>query len=322
MCIMGLFTVALGALGAVAVVAVREVEISGLIRTDFPNVCCLEDDDTPFDIYDPTTSAAQRALGKCLLTTFIPKQCGGSDACKETCKAAMEANSRYYEIKQKGSTKELEKARAEAAKKDALDAKTLQKSQKDADDVHGRAIKDAETRLTAAQKSADAKSAVFDKAKATFEKAKADMEHAEQEKKDAEASLESSKEERKHSEEKANDAKDAAYKQAESALEAAKAERAREVKAKEDAVGTLASDVSSHTTQAAKEGCEGGDCCCSVNNVPVVVDSKTFLDWDECKGAKPYKKPTFSLGCNYFADCSICRNLLCTNKHGGTGACP
>ncbi len=98
-------------------------------------------------------------------------------------------------------------------------------------------------------------------------------------------------------------------------FEQGKAARQAKLDEMKKAIDDLKAKESSHSTSTPK--CADGDCCCSVNRVPTLVSSKTFLDWDRCNGATKYVRPVLSLGCNYMSDCNICRTAIC-----GIGMCP
>lgn len=307
--------------GAAAVAAVRDIDIHASASAEFPNVCCFEADEASFEIYDPTTSTAQRGVEKCLMTAFISKDCGSSEDCHSACETMIKANKRYYEIKGQSAQKELEKAKGEQAHKEALEAKALEKAKASADALRERTNKEASAKEAVAKKDADSKSSAFDKAQAVFDKAKSELEQADKASKESKAALAAAAEATKQTEAAATSARDASHKQADASMEEMKNTGAKQLKERQDAIDALASQASSHSTQASKEACQNGDCCCSVNHIPIRVDSKSFMEWDKCLGAKPYvKKSILTWGCNYMAECQVCREILC--EHDGKGMCP
>lgn len=317
------------ALSPSAILAVRHVEMNSLASlaavnstADFPNVCCMHESGS-FEIYDPYTSQAQSLLAKCRLVSFIEKNCGTFEVCHKTCEANIKADSRYYGLKAKDAEEERDKAAKEIVKtnKQAEQERDTLKSKADAQ--HQKTNEKAESDLARVQQEHDARSKVLQKAKEAYEKAKAAMEKAEKEFNEQTTLLEKEKAARQSAAAEAKAAKEKSEKEATAAFDKVKEEGAQLLKKKQEAIDAQVAEKESHTSQAPPSECKDSEtCCCSVIHVPVRVDTRTFLDWDKCKGPKSYAKTSmFQLfNCNFMSECSSCRELICDQK--GVGMCP
>jgi len=284
----------LACLSPATLLAVRDEDTSTI--ASLPHVCCMDVD--KFKIYDP--KIAHSEIKNCKLLSFINKRDCGANECERKCEEDIKGTKAYAELKKEEAMKALEKAEKDAGLSRA-------KMQRDsikvsADKEYKDAVKRADERLDFAKTDYDAKSAALESAKQAFELATAALDKAP-------ASREQAMEQ----------AAAAKAKKEEEATNAVKMAEAL-IKEKSELADAASKEAEMRNPPEIPKICAASaTCCCSVQNVPVRVNTATFLDWDKCRGAKPYPESWRKYGrnCDFMDECDFCREEIC-----GKSMCP